>query len=151
MRLNAVARRSDPACLTKSNKTKCVLDSSCHGGGNVSDDAGLQDRGVLKIAEVSSRFTSFDDFVKLVKELGFSLANRTRQSACWTRPATGVEMCQTTLGYKREALGSGGVLKIAEVSSRFTSFDDFVKLVKELGFSLANRVLSTGEPHDDLE
>lgn len=36
------------------------------------------DRGVLKIAEVSSRFTSFDDFVKLVKELGFSLANRVR-------------------------------------------------------------------------
>ncbi|KWU47073.1 hypothetical protein RHOSPDRAFT_24175 [Rhodotorula sp. JG-1b] len=39
----------------------------------------------------------------------------------------------------RRVLKEGGVLKIAEVSSRFTSFDDFVKLVKELGFSLANR------------
>ncbi|GAA5983205.1 hypothetical protein JCM10908_000195 [Rhodotorula pacifica] len=39
----------------------------------------------------------------------------------------------------RRVLREGGVLKIAEVSSRFTSFDDFVKLVKELGFSLANK------------
>ncbi|BGP55694.1 hypothetical protein JCM8202_003815 [Rhodotorula sphaerocarpa] len=36
-------------------------------------------------------------------------------------------------------LREGGTLKIAEVSSRFTSFDEFGKLVKELGFSLANK------------
>ncbi|POY70454.1 hypothetical protein BMF94_6522 [Rhodotorula taiwanensis] len=39
----------------------------------------------------------------------------------------------------RRVLRAGGSLKIAEVSSRFTSFDDFVKLVKELGFTLAHK------------
>ncbi|EGU11681.1 Ribosomal RNA-processing protein 8 [Rhodotorula toruloides ATCC 204091] len=43
------------------------------------------------------------------------------------------------VGMVREAkrvLKHGGLLKIAEVTSRFTSVDDFVKLVSALGFSL---------------
>ncbi|KPV74979.1 uncharacterized protein RHOBADRAFT_27456 [Rhodotorula graminis WP1] len=36
----------------------------------------LKDGGVLKIAEVTSRFTSVDEFVKLVNALGFSLSHK---------------------------------------------------------------------------
>jgi len=35
---------------------------------------------VLKIAEVTSRFTSVDEFVKLVNALGFSLSHKVRPS-----------------------------------------------------------------------
>ncbi|GAA6053190.1 hypothetical protein JCM3770_000018 [Rhodotorula araucariae] len=46
------------------------------------------------------------------------------------------------IGMVREAkrvLKDGGVLKIAEVTSRFTSIDEFVKLVNALGFSLSHK------------
>ncbi|TNY24823.1 ribosomal RNA-processing protein 8 [Rhodotorula diobovata] len=36
----------------------------------------LKDGGVLKIAEVTSRFTSVDEFVKLVNALGFTLSHK---------------------------------------------------------------------------
>ncbi|BGP32460.1 25S rRNA (adenine645-N1)-methyltransferase [Rhodotorula toruloides] len=39
----------------------------------------------------------------------------------------------------RRVLKDGGLLKIAEVTSRFTSVDDFVKLVSALGFSLKHK------------
>ncbi|GAA5967904.1 hypothetical protein JCM11641_005804 [Rhodosporidiobolus odoratus] len=39
----------------------------------------------------------------------------------------------------RRVLREGGVLKIAEVTSRFTSVDDFVKLLGSLGFSLSHK------------
>ncbi|BGP48587.1 25S rRNA (adenine645-N1)-methyltransferase [Rhodotorula kratochvilovae] len=49
------------------------------------------------------------------------------------------------IGMVREAkrvLKDGGVLKIAEVTSRFTSIDEFVKLVNALGFSLSHKDVS---------
>ncbi|GAA5999975.1 hypothetical protein JCM10207_005998 [Rhodosporidiobolus poonsookiae] len=39
----------------------------------------------------------------------------------------------------RRVLRVGGVLKIAEVTSRFPSLDDFIKLLTSLGFSLTHR------------
>lgn len=48
------------------------------------------------------------------------------------------------------SLTGSGTLKIAEVSSRFTSFDDFVKLVKALGFSLAHKVSPRWPPESRL-
>lgn len=40
----------------------------------------------------------------------------------------------------REPVLRSGLLKIAEVTSRFTSVDEFVKLVSALGFSLKQKV-----------
>ncbi|BGP16604.1 hypothetical protein JCM10213_000481 [Rhodosporidiobolus nylandii] len=39
----------------------------------------------------------------------------------------------------RRVLKEGGVLKIAEVTSRFTSVDDFIKLLSSLGFKLSHK------------
>ncbi|GAA5833307.1 hypothetical protein JCM9279_001489 [Rhodotorula babjevae] len=39
----------------------------------------------------------------------------------------------------KRVLKEGGLLKIAEVTSRFTSVDEFVKLVNALGFSLSHK------------
>lgn len=41
------------------------------------------------------------------------------------------------------------MLKIAEVTSRFTNIDEFVKLVSALGFSLSHKVRN-GDAHEFL-